>query len=100
MSIVSLWTIGAIASKKASAVSSVNALIASASGAEVRGPVATITLSQSAGGRAGFFGAVVLIWGGFWRGLGPGGEKPAAVARERPARRHLVGIGGAHDQRS
>ena len=36
-------TIGAIASKNASALSSVSSRMASASGAEVRGPVATMT---------------------------------------------------------
>ncbi len=50
MSIESRWTIGAMASKKASASSPVSVPIAAARAGEVRGPVATITLSQSAGG--------------------------------------------------
>jgi len=41
---------GAMASKNASAVSPVSARIASASAGEVSGPVAMMTLSQSAGG--------------------------------------------------
>ena len=51
MSIDSRWTIGAMASKKASSVSPVSARIASASAGEVRGPVATITDDQFWGGR-------------------------------------------------
>ncbi len=43
--------IGAIASKKASACSPTSLAIASARAADVSGPVATITSSQSAGGR-------------------------------------------------
>ena len=50
MLIDSAWTIGAIASKKASSASPVRPWMAVASGCEVRGPVATITLSHSAGG--------------------------------------------------
>ena len=42
-----------MASKKASASSPVSVAIASASAGEVRGPVAMMTLSQSAGGSAG-----------------------------------------------
>ena len=44
-------TIGAMASKKASASLPVSPAIAAASAGEVSGPVATMTLSQSAGGR-------------------------------------------------
>src|SRR6202011_3041862 len=50
MSMDSRCTIGAIASKNVSAFSSVSSRMASASGAEVRGPVATMTLSHAAGG--------------------------------------------------
>ena len=50
MSMESRCTIGAIASKKASESSPVSARTKSASAGEVRGPVATITLSQSSGG--------------------------------------------------
>ena len=48
---MSKWTMGAMASKKASAVSSVRVRMAAASAGEVRGPVATMTLDQSGGGR-------------------------------------------------
>ena len=42
---------GAMASKKASSASPVSAWIARASAGEVRGPVATMTLSQCGGGK-------------------------------------------------
>ena len=58
MSIESRWTIGAIASKKASAPSPVSAAIASASAGDVSGPVATMTLSQSGGRQAGDLAAL------------------------------------------
>ncbi len=50
MSMLSACTIGAMASKKDRASSPVRAAIASLSAGEVRGPEATITLDQSAGG--------------------------------------------------
>jgi hypothetical protein len=52
MSIDSRYTIGAIASKKASALSSVRARMASASVGEVKGPVAMMTRCQSDGGKS------------------------------------------------
>ena len=96
----SLCTIGAIASKNASAFSSVSSRMASASGAEVRGPVATMTLPQSAGGRPAISAAVDLDQGMVVQRLGDGCGKPVAVDRQRAAGRHLVGVGRAHDQRS
>ena len=96
----SLCTIGAIASKNASAFSSVSSRIASASGAEVRGPVATMTLRQSAGGRPSISARSDLDQGMVVQRLGDGGGKSVAVDRQRAAGRHLVGVGGAHDQRA
>ena len=55
MSIVSKWTIGAMASKKASASAPVASAIASASDGAVSGPVAMIAWSQSVGRQAGDF---------------------------------------------
>ncbi len=52
MSMLSACTIGAMASKKLKVSAPVREPIASPSAGEVRGPVARITLSQSAGGRA------------------------------------------------
>ena len=52
MSMLSRCTIGAMASKKASESSPVMAPMDCASAGEVSGPVATITLSHSAGGTA------------------------------------------------
>ncbi len=100
MSMVSLCTIGAIASKKASAFSSVSARMASASGAEVRGPVATMTLPHSAGGRPAISPRLISILGCSFSASRHGGRKTLAVDRERPAGGHLVGVGRAHDQRA
>ena len=96
----SLCTIGAIASKNASAFSSVSSRMASASGAEVRGPVATMTLPHSAGGRPAISRAVDLDQRMVVQRLGDGGGKPVAIDRQRAAGGHLVGVGGAHDQRA
>ena len=74
--------------------------MASASGAEVRGPVATMTLPQSAGGRPAISVAVDLDQRMVVQRLGDGGGKAVAVDRERAAGRHLVGVGRAHDQRA
>ena len=100
MSMESLCTIGAMASKNASAFSSVSSRMASASGAEVRGPVATITLPQSAGGRPAISVAVDLDQGMLVQRLGHGGGKTVAIDRQRAAGGHLVGVGRAHDQRA
>ena len=56
-SIVSRCTIGAMASKNASAVFAADARIVSASAREVRGPVAMITLSHSGGNLENFLAA-------------------------------------------
>ena len=74
--------------------------MASASGAEVRGPVATMTLRQSAGGRPAISARRISIRGWSLQRLGDGGGKSVAVDRERAAGGHLVGVGGAHDQRA
>ena len=74
--------------------------MASASGAEVRGPVATMTLPQSAGGRPAISSRLISISGWSCERLGDGRGKTVAVDRERTAGRHLVGVGRAHDQRA
>ena len=89
-----------MASKKASASSPVSARIASASAGEVSGPVATMTLSQSAGGSRDFARARASISGCALERRRDGGGKAVAVDRERAAGRHLVGVGRAHDQRA
>ena len=96
---VSRCTIGAIASKNASAFSSVSSRIASANGAEVRGPVATMTLRQSAGRQAFDFAAPQLDQGVVFSALVTAAEKPSRSTAKRAAGRDLVGVGGAHDQR-
>ena len=88
----SLCTIGAIASKNASAFSSVSSRIASASGAEVKGPVATMTLRQSAGGRPAISRGD-LDQGMLVQRVGDGGGKSVAIHRQRATGRHLVGVG-------
>src|ERR1700741_2199380 len=60
---LSRCTIGATESKTARAVSPVAPRIASASAGEVSGPVATITLSQSSGGRPAISSRAVSISG-------------------------------------
>ena len=74
--------------------------IASASAGEVSGPVATMTLSQSAGGRPAISSRAMSISGSRFERRGDGGGKAVAVDRERAAGRHLVGVGRAHDQRA
>ena len=74
--------------------------MASASGAEVRGPVATMTLPQSAGGRPAISARSDLDQGMVVQRLGDGGGKSVAVHRQRAAGGHLIGVGGAHDQRA
>ncbi len=65
----------------------------------MRGPVATMTLSQSSGGSATSPRSSVIERMRFERRRHRGG-KAVAVDRQRAARRHLVGIGRAHDQRA
>ena len=82
-----------MASKNASASSPVSVRIASASGGEVRGPVATMTLSQSAGGRPAISARSISISGWSFERRGDRGGKAVAVDRQRAAGRHLVGVG-------
>ena len=74
--------------------------MASASGAEVRGPVATMTLRQSAGGRPSTSRAADVDQGMVVERPGDGRRKPVAVHRQCAAGGHLIGIGRAHDQRA
>ena len=71
----------------------------SARAGEVSGPVATMTLSQSAGGSADF-AALEGDERVRRERRGDGGGKALAVDGQRAARRHLMGVGGAHDQRA
>ena len=71
----------------------------SASAADVKGPVATMTLRQSGGGRPATLLAAkvdqrVLLERGLY-----GGREAVAVDRQRAAGRNLVRVSGAHDQR-
>ena len=91
---------GAMASKKASDSSPLSVRIASASAGEVRGPVATITLSHSAGGRPATSSRLSSTSGWASSGCLHGGGEAVAVDGERAAGRQLVGVGRAHDQRA
>ena len=84
MSMESRCTIGAIASKNASALSSVSARMASASGAEVRGPVATMTLLQSAGGRPAISSRLISISGWSASALVTAAENPSRSTASAP----------------
>ena len=74
--------------------------MASASGAEVRGPVATMTLRQSAGGRPSISARPNFDQRMIVERFGDGGGKSVAVDRQCAAGRNLIGVGGAHDQRA
>ena len=98
-SMLSAWTMGAMASKKLRDSSPVAFRMASARAGEVRGPVATMTLSQSSGGRP----AISSRDDGDQRmGLKPGGHgggKAFAVHGQGAAGRHLMGVAAGHDDR-
>ena len=100
MSIESKWTIGAIASKKASASSPVSWRMASASAGEVSGPVATMTLSQSAGGRPATSPRSMVTSGCVGKRCGDGIGEAFAIDGERAAGGHLVEVAHPHDQRA
>jgi hypothetical protein len=101
MSIESRCTMGAMASKKARSASPVSPRTASASAGDVNGPVAMITLSQSlpAAGRR-FPRAPRFTSGCAARSRRDGPGEAVAVDGERAAGRHLMGVGGRHDQRA
>ena len=98
MSIESRWTIGAIASKKASASAPVAAPIDSASAIAVSGPVATMV--EAGGGEGVDPLAHELDIGMRGEPLGHRGGEAVAVDRQRRAGRHPVRVGGGHDQRA
>ena len=89
-----------MASKKASDSSPVSLAIASASAGEVRGPVATITLSQSSGGRPATSSRSQRHQRMGEQRLLHGGREAVPVDGERAAGRQLVRVGRAHDQRA
>jgi hypothetical protein len=74
--------------------------IASASASEVSGPVATMTLSQSSGGRP----AISLALDGYERmaenGRFDAVREAVAVDRERASGRHLMRVGVLEDDRT
>ena len=64
------------------------------------GPGRNDHVAPFGGRQTGDLGPVDLDQGVIVQGLGDGRGKPVAVDRQRPARGHLVGVGGAHDQRA
>ena len=81
-----------MASKKASASSPVSSRIASASAGEVSGPVATMTLSQSAGGRPAISPRAIVTSGSAPSACGHRVGEALAVDGKRPAGRHLMAV--------
>ena len=67
--------------------------IASASAGEVSGPVATMVLSQSGGGRPATSPRSIAISGWAAQRRGDRLGKAVAIDRERAAGRHLVRVG-------
>ncbi len=98
-SIDSKWTIGAMASKKASASSPVRVAIHSASGPAVSGPVAMMTLYHVGRRRGDELAADLDQRLGVDRGGDPGGEG-VAVDGQRRSRRHPRCVGLAQHQRA
>ena len=84
MSMESRCTIGAIASKNAKASSPESSRIASASGAEVKGPVAMMTLRQSAGGRPSISARRTSIRGWSSSALVTAAENPSRSTASAP----------------
>ena len=98
MSMQSRWTIGAIASKKASASAPVAAPIDPASAAAVSGPVATMVEAGGGEGVDPLADDLDIGMGG--EPLGHRRREAVAVDRQRRAGRHLVRVGRRHDQRA
>ena len=87
-----------MASKKASASSPVRVRTAADRAGDVSGPVATITLSQSAGGRRSISSRRIVTCGVASSAPVTAAAKALAVDRQRAAGRNLMGVAHAHDQ--
>ena len=74
--------------------------MAADSAGEVSGPVATMTLSHSAGGRPATSPRSMVISGCSPSRRVTSAEKLIAIDGQRPAGRQLVGIARRHDQRA
>ena len=81
---------GAMASKKASSVSPVSFWMAADSAGEVSGPVATMTLSHSAGGRPAISPRSMATSGCWLEPARHLGGEMVAIDRQRPAGGQLV----------
>ena len=100
MSIVSKWTIGAMASKKASASAPVSSAIASASDGRGQRAGGDDRLVPFGGRQAGDLLALDGDQRMRFEPGGHGGGKAVAVDGQRAAGRHLVGVARRHDQRA
>ena len=84
MSMLSLCTIGAIASKKASSSSPVFARICSAKASEVSGPVAMSTLPQSSSGSSPISSRAIVTFGCSSRAFVTASENPTRSTAKAP----------------
>ena len=100
LSMLSAWTIGAMASKKASESSPVSRWIASASGLRGQRPGGDDDVLPFGRRQAGDLAALDGDVGVAVDGRGDGIGEADAVDRQRAAGRQLVRIGLAHDQRT
>ena len=98
MSMLSRWTIGAIASKKASASLPVAAPMLSASAGAVSGPVATIV--EAVSGSASIRSRTIVMLGCAVERRGDAGGEAVAVDRQRRSGGHRWVSPCAQDQRA
>ncbi len=88
-----------MASKKASSASPVSAWMARASAGEVRGPVATMTLSHAAGGRPAISSREISIEGCASSARVTSAAKPSRSTASAPPAGSLLASAARHDQR-
>ena len=91
---------GAMASKKANSVSPVSFWMAAESAGDVSGPVATMTLSHSGGGRPAISPRSMVTSGCSLQRARDVRREMIAIDRQRAAGGQLVGVAGGHDQRA
>ena len=96
---VSRRTMGAMASKKASASSPVSALMAALSAGVVNGPVAMMTEAQSEGGWPAISSCRISIRGWAASRAVTSAENSSRSTASAPPCRQLMLVGGLHDER-
>ena len=100
MSIESRCTIGAMASKKASASSPVSLRDRLGERGRGEGAGGDDDAVPVRGRQAATSSRRISISGWACKRRGDGGREAVAIDRQRAAGRHLIGVGGAHDQRA